>query len=205
MAFTLVSKIIRFSGWAILILDLIGLLFWVAVSIWAMVEEPNHLLGFVLGSLHISITTIIFLSLDYIWSSGDEEHENGIPHWRTVIAVASLFFFYMFADIAALVSNFKNPETTGHNLTIASQALSVVQTGLAVIAFLWGLALSVYVIYYHVTKESNRKTVTKLLKKGARAPGRDSSFAQTSERKQSQMELVRDICTHHRRRQKAAV
>jgi len=164
MGFTLGSKIIRATGWIIAVLDLIGLLYWVAVSIWAMAEEPEHLFSFILSSLHISVPVVIFLTLDYIWESGDEASENGVPHWRTTIVVVALFFFFLFADILVLVSDLKNPEPSGSSLTAALQALSGIQVGFAAVAFIWGLVFAAYVLFFNFTSESKRKSVKKFLK-----------------------------------------
>ena len=172
MAFTAGSNILRWSGWIIAVLDIVGLIYWVIVSIWAASVEADHLLPFILGSLHIAVPATIFLVLALIWDSGDEDDDPGVPHWRAIFAVIALFFFYAFADILLFIGDVLHPETDDASLTTAMQVMSGIQVTFAAIALAWGIVWSCYVASYHAQSGMFDEELKRFVRGGSSSTGR---------------------------------
>jgi|SRR6056297_2717709 len=147
MTYTTGSKIAQWVGWAIVILYLLGFLFWAGTGIYVAADKPENLEHILFSTLNILPLGFLVLFLLRLFSSGDDWWEKGVPAKIYVVGFGVLSAAGMLASLFVMLrsildSQFNND--TDENLLIA---LDAVLFAISVVSFLYQLVCGVVVLF----------------------------------------------------------
>jgi len=125
MAFSKTSKLIQYVGWPLVALYTLAFLFWLGVAIYVAVDTPSNLEHILFSTINIYSLLFLVLFLYYMFSSGDDWWENGIPSSLYMVGFWILSFVGMLASLFVMLrsildSQFNNSKD--ENLLIALDA-----------------------------------------------------------------------------------
>jgi len=189
----------RYSAWALIVLDLLTISFWFVTGALVAHHEPQNLHELTIGAFHVvAAPAILFLAAEHLWhfekiGKSDEDDEENLtedsmvdrfitPARSKLFAWIVLFTLLLLPDILVLLKEEYSSDIENHDLKHAALGVAIAFVIMSGIAWIW-MIISVLVLSTNMYTSTKGLNLFKVFKSGSSVQGRYQTPSSLTRRK----------------------